>query len=92
MTERHEKSVSLGLSKRVVGPLLEYLKPVNGGRNGGSYADITATTESGHTVRVNTVDTYKDGVTMNKREADNASRIRRQAPEDHLVTIPKPVK
>ncbi|HEX8171499.1 MAG TPA: Ig-like domain-containing protein [Thermoanaerobaculia bacterium] len=69
----------------------EYLRPISGtGRKGGSYIDITAT-KNGRTLRINTVDTYADGVTMTKREANNAARIRtQQAPGEHLVTIPKP--
>lgn len=70
----------------------EYLPPVGGGRFGGSYPDITAT-KNGRTLRINTVDTYADGVTLTKREGRNAARIRtQQKPGDHLVTIPKPRK
>ncbi|MBC2844626.1 DUF6443 domain-containing protein [Winogradskyella flava] len=65
----------------------EYLKPIGGGRRGGSYPDITAT-RNGRTLRVNTVDTRANG-TMTTREAANAARIRAQKPNDHLLTIPK---
>jgi RHS repeat-associated protein len=65
----------------------EYIKPINGGRRGGSYPDLTAT-KNGRTLRVNTVDTRANG-TMTTREAINAARIRAQKPNDHLLTIPK---
>jgi len=66
----------------------EYLPPVNGGRRGGSYPDITAVRDN-TTIRINTIDTYKSGVPT-AREAANAARIRAQTPGDHLVLIPKP--
>lgn len=65
----------------------EYISGPNGSRKGSSYPDITAT-KNGKTLRVNTVDTYSDGVTPTKREATNAARIRQQTGE-HLVIIPK---
>jgi len=64
-----------------------YLKPLNGGRKGGSYPDISAT-KNGRDIHVNTVDTYKNG-TITKREMNNAKRIRQQVPNDHLILIPK---
>ncbi len=67
----------------------EYLPPLDGGRKGGSYPDITAT-KDGKTLRVNTVDTKADGVTPTGREARNADRIRSQRPNDELILIPKP--
>ena len=66
----------------------EYLPGPNGARKGSSYPDITAT-KNGKTLRVNTVDTYADGVTPTAREASNAARIRSQTGE-HLLLIPKP--
>ena len=66
----------------------EYLRGPNG-RLGSSYPDITAT-KNGRTLRVNTVDTYVDGVTPTTREAINAARIRNQTPGDHLLLVPKP--
>ena len=66
----------------------EFLPGPGGGRRGSSYPDITAT-KNGNTLRVNTVDTYADGVTMTRREATNAARIRAQT-GDHVLTIPKP--
>jgi len=65
----------------------EYLKPIGGGRKGGSYVDITAI-KDGRTVRINTVDVNKNGMPTT-RELRNASRIRQQTPDDHLLLIPK---
>jgi RHS repeat-associated protein len=65
----------------------EYLKPPAGQKKGGSYPDITAT-KNGRTLRVNTVDTKKNGKPT-KREANNAARIRNQKPGDHLLLVPK---
>jgi hypothetical protein len=66
----------------------EYLPGPGGARRGSSYPDITAT-KNGQVLRVNTVDTYADGVTPTAREAANAARIRAQTGE-HLLLIPKP--
>jgi RHS repeat-associated protein len=67
----------------------EYLRPIGGGRQGGSYPDITAT-KNGRTLRINTVDTYADSVTPTAREARNAARIRKQQkPGEHLLLVPK---
>ena len=67
----------------------EFLKPLGGGRKGGSYIDITATHPNYPTLRINTVDVYKSGLPT-LRELDNASRIRTQiAPGEHLLLIPK---
>lgn len=65
----------------------EYLKPLSGGRKGGSYVDITAI-KDGKTLRINTVDIYKNGKPT-LRELRNAARIRQQTPGDHLLLIPK---
>lgn len=68
----------------------EYLPGPNGSRKGSSYPDITAT-KNGKTLRVNTVDTYADGVTPTAREATNAARIRSQiGAGEHILLIPKP--
>lgn len=67
----------------------EYLRPLGGGRKGGSYVDITAE-KGGHILRINTIDTLVDGVTPTSREWNNAIRIRRQKPGEHLLLIPKP--
>jgi RHS repeat-associated protein len=67
----------------------EYLPGPGGGQLGSSFVDLTAT-KSGRTLRVNTIDTYVDGVTPTPREAVNAARIRSQTPGDHLLLVPKP--
>ena len=68
----------------------EYLKPLIQGRKGGSYLDITATHPSYPTLRINTVDVLRDGITPTARELRNAIRIRTQiAPGEHLLLIPK---
>lgn len=64
-----------------------YLKPLNEGKKGGSFTDVSAT-KDGRKIHVNTVDTYKNG-TITKREMNNANRIRKQVPNEHLVLIPK---
>lgn len=67
----------------------EFLKPLGGGRKGGSYLDITATHPNYPTLRINTVDVYKNGLPT-LRELNNAARIRTQiAPGEHLLLIPK---
>jgi len=40
----------------------EYLKPLGGGRTGGSYLDLTGTHPRYGVLRINTVDTYKSGL------------------------------
>ena len=68
----------------------EYLKPLNLGRKGGSYIDITAKHPRYGMLRINTVDVLKDGVTPTARELRNAARIREQIkPNGHLLLIPK---
>jgi len=68
----------------------EYLRPLGGGRRGGSYPDITATHPNYPTLRINTVDVLKNGVTPTARELRNAVRIRAQiGPGKHLILIPK---
>lgn len=67
----------------------EFLKPLGGGRKGGSFLDITATHPNYPTLRINTVDVYKNGLPT-LRELNNAARIRTQiAPGEHLLLIPK---
>lgn len=67
----------------------EYLKPVGGGRSGGSYLDLTATHPEYGTLRVNTVDVTRSGLPTT-RELINAARIRTQIPAgEHLLLIPK---
>jgi RHS repeat-associated protein len=67
----------------------EYLSGPGGARRGSSYPDITAT-KNDRTLRINTVDTLKDGLRPDARERRNALRIRAQRPGDHLILIPKP--
>ena len=67
----------------------EYLPGPGGSRKGSSFPDITATKDD-RVFRVNTIDTRSDKVTPTTREARNATRIRSQRPNDHLLLIPKP--
>ncbi len=68
----------------------EYLKPLGGGRKGGSYLDLTAKHPLYPTLRINTVDVLKNGITPTARELRNAARIRKQiGPGEHLLLIPK---
>jgi hypothetical protein len=67
----------------------EFLKPLEGGRKGGSFLDITATHPEYGTLRINTVDVCKNGLPT-IRELTNATRIRTQiAPGEHLLLISK---
>jgi hypothetical protein len=67
----------------------EFLRPLGGGRSGGSYLDITATHPKYGTLRINTVDTYSNGLPT-LRELNNATRIRQQINSgEHLLLIPK---
>ncbi len=66
------------------------MKPLGGGRKGGSYLDITATHPEYGTLRINTVDIYKRSGLPTRRELINAARIRSQIPQgEHLLLIPK---
>jgi RHS repeat-associated protein len=65
----------------------EYLPATGGGRSGSNWVDITAT-KGGRTLRINTVDTYVNGLPTN-REAAAAALIRQKTPGDHLLLIPK---
>jgi hypothetical protein len=66
----------------------EYI-PGPSGTKGSSYPDITAQ-KNGQTLRVNTIDTRANGVTPTTREANNATRIQSQKPNDTLILVPKP--
>ncbi len=71
----------------------EYIPPppsiaVKGSTKGGTYVDITAR-KGAQTIRVQTVDTLADGVTLTDRELANAARIRAAFPNDQLILIPK---
>ncbi|WP_179538092.1 hemagglutinin repeat-containing protein [Pseudomonas sp. BIGb0408] len=72
----------------------EYIPGAGGSRKGSAYPDITAVKIDLNgkeiTVRVNTIDTLKDGFTPTKREARNAERIKALKPDDILILIPKP--
>ena len=60
----------------------------NGKRKGSNYVDITAE-KDGKVIRINTVDTYKDG-TPTKREAKAAQSINAKKPNDkNIILIPK---
>ncbi len=67
----------------------EYIRGATGEVKGSAYPDITAS-KNGRTLRVNTVDTLKNGVTPNARERRSAARIRSLKPKDHLLLVPKP--
>ena len=66
----------------------EYLPPLNGGRKGANYLDVTAT-KNGQTIRINTVSTNADGITPTKSEAAAAALISAKKPDDPLILIPK---
>ena len=66
----------------------EYLRPINGGKKGGSYPDLTFQSPDGSKFRINTVDTYKKNNTPTNRELDNAYRIFEQTNEP-IFLIPK---
>lgn len=67
----------------------EYIPPAGGGRTGGTYVDITMRHSDGRTLRIQTVDTLADGVTLTSREADAARRIREAFPADDLLIVTK---
>jgi len=64
----------------------EYLPGLGGGSKGSNYVDITAT-KNGQTIRINTVDIYKNGQ-MTTREA-NAARLIDIKTGGNIITIPK---
>jgi hypothetical protein len=64
----------------------EYLPGLNGGTKGSNYVDITAT-KNGQTIRINTVDTYKNGQ-LTTREANAANSIDAKT-GGNIITIPK---
>ena len=66
----------------------EYIAPINGGRKGGNYLDLTFEYQ-GRTIRINTVDTLKDGITMTAREYRAAQSIMAKKPDDIFIAIPK---
>jgi RHS repeat-associated protein len=66
----------------------EWWSGPNGGTEGGTFVDLTAVRD-GKTLRVQTVTTKPDGVTMIPSEAAAAARIRNKSPKDELILIPK---
>jgi hypothetical protein len=66
----------------------EYLPPLDGGRRGGSYPDLTFDAPDGGRVRFNTTDTQVDG-TLTLREEANFNRIFDQTGEP-IIAVPKP--
>ena len=66
----------------------KYFKPLDGGRKGGSYADMTFEISPGKRVHIQTVDKGKvNGMTQ--REWENANRILKQDPNAIVITVPK---
>jgi hypothetical protein len=65
----------------------EYLKPLAGGRRGGSYPDLTFEAGDLSRIRINTVDAYADGA-MTSRELANFNRIFEQTGEP-IIAINK---
>ena len=64
----------------------EYFPGLGGGTKGSNYVDITAI-KNGQTIRINTVDTYKNGQ-MTTREANAANLINLKT-GGNIITIPK---
>jgi hypothetical protein len=65
----------------------EYIPGPEGGRRGSSYPDVTAT-DGKKTVRVNTVDTNKNG-SLTSREQRQAQKVQTARPDDEFRTVPK---
>jgi hypothetical protein len=66
----------------------EYLPPLDGGRRGASYPDLTFQGTNGERIRINTADTKLDG-TLTPREQANFDRIFEQTGEP-IIGVPKP--
>jgi RHS repeat-associated protein len=66
----------------------EYI-PGGSGTLGSAYPDITAVNSKGEVLRVNTVDTMRNGVPT-LRELLNGSRVIAAHPNDYFTMIPKP--
>lgn len=65
--------------------------PATNSSKGGAYADIELhNPTTNQTLRINTVDTYADGITPTVREAAAAGRIQGYLPNDQFIMIPKP--
>ncbi|MBI0067493.1 MULTISPECIES: RHS repeat-associated core domain-containing protein [unclassified Snodgrassella] len=65
-----------------------YFKPLEKGRKGGSYADMTFETHNGQRIHIQTVDKgHVNGMT--RREWENAKRILKQDPDAIVIAVPK---
>jgi filamentous hemagglutinin len=68
----------------------EYVPGAGPGTKGSTFVDITARNpETGVIRRIQTIDTFADGVTPTPRELINADRIRNAFPNDPLDLVPK---
>ena len=66
----------------------KYFKPIEKGRKGGSYADMTFEISPGKRVHIQTVDKgHVNGMT--RREWENAKRILKQDPDAIVIAVPK---
>jgi RHS repeat-associated protein len=65
----------------------EYIPGPGGARKGSAYPDVTAV-KGDETVRVNTVDTTKNGA-LTSREHRSANKIQALTPKDEFRTVPK---
>jgi RHS repeat-associated protein len=92
-TRALDKAVAEGLEKEGytvthgAGKPQEYIPGPGGARKGSSYPDVTATNGE-KTVRVNTVDTSRNG-SLTTREQRNANKIKNARPNDEFRTVPK---
>ncbi|ORF22682.1 hypothetical protein BGI03_00070 [Snodgrassella alvi] len=66
----------------------KYFKPIEKGRKGGSYVDMTFEISPGKRVHIQTVDKGNEKG-MSKREWNNAERILNQDPDAIVITVPK---
>jgi hypothetical protein len=66
----------------------EWIPGPGGGARGGTWVDVTAT-NSTQTIRIQTVTTLPDGVTLAPAEAAAAARIRAAFPNDQLILVSK---
>jgi filamentous hemagglutinin len=66
----------------------EWFPGPGGGTKGGTFVDITAK-KGTETVRVQTVSTLADGVTLTANEAAAAARIRAKFPGEQLILVSK---
>jgi RHS repeat-associated protein len=96
-TRALDKSVAEGLKKEGAevtggaGRAQEYIKGPGPGTKGSAYPDVTAV-KDGKPIRVNTVDTLKDGRTPTAREQRNTNKIAKLRPNEELRIVPKPKK